>query len=162
MCIRDRSYRELDEQANRLAHHLVRIGVGHETMVGVALERSPELFVAVLAILKAGACYVPLDPTYPAQRLSAMLADSAVGQLLTLSLIHIFGNATVAGAVARAGGRWTLFSACPDADHVIAAAIPALTLISRAQVRCFQVGGASLAASGGMLRQPTKTQEGSC
>lgn len=72
------------------------------------------------------------------------------------------GNATVAGAVARAGGRWTLFSACPDADHVIAAAIPALTLISRAQVRCFQVGGASLAASGGMLRQPTKTQEGSC
>lgn len=77
------SYRELDEQANRLAHHLVKLGVGHETMVGVAMERSPELFVAVLAILKAGACYVPLDPTYPTQRLSAMLADSAVGQLLT-------------------------------------------------------------------------------
>ena len=77
------SYRELDEQANRLAHHLVKLGIGHETMVGVAMERSPELFVAVVAILKAGACYVPLDPTYPARRLSAMLADSAVGQLLT-------------------------------------------------------------------------------
>lgn len=64
------------------------------------------------------------------------------------------GNAKVAGA----GGRWTLFCACPDADHVIAAAIP--ELISHTQVRCFQVGGASLAASNGMLHRPTTTQQG--
>lgn len=64
------------------------------------------------------------------------------------------------GKVAGAGGRWTLFCACPDADHVIAAAIP--DLISRTQIRCFQVGGASLAASKGMLHRPTRTQEGAC
>ena len=64
------------------------------------------------------------------------------------------------GKVAGARGRWTLFSACPDADHIIAAAIPALS--RRAQVRCFQVGGASLAASDGMVHRPTTTQEGAC
>jgi amino acid adenylation domain-containing protein len=77
------SYRELDERANRLAHHLASLGVAHETLVGVSMERSPELFVAVLAILKAGACYVPLDPGYPAARLTAMLEDTAVSLLLS-------------------------------------------------------------------------------
>lgn len=77
------SYRELDARANRLAHHLASLGVAHETLVGVSMERSPELFVAVLAILKAGACYVPLDPGYPAARLTAMLEDTAVSLLLS-------------------------------------------------------------------------------
>jgi len=77
------SYRELEERSNRLARHLARLGVEHETLVGVAMERSPELFVAVLAIFKAGACYVPLDPGYPTQRLTAMLDDTAVRLLLT-------------------------------------------------------------------------------
>jgi amino acid adenylation domain-containing protein len=80
------SYRELDERANRLANHLLRLGVGHETLVGVSMERCPELFVAVLAILKAGACYVPLDPNYPAQRLTAMMEDTGVGLILTKAL----------------------------------------------------------------------------
>ncbi|MEF8769775.1 MAG: amino acid adenylation domain-containing protein [Candidatus Accumulibacter phosphatis] len=77
------SYRELDQRSSQLAHHLRQIGVGHETLVGVSMERSPELFVAVLAILKAGGCYVPIDPGYPRHRVSAMLADSAVALLLT-------------------------------------------------------------------------------
>ncbi len=77
------SYRELDRRSNQLAHHLVQLGVGHETLVGVSMERSPELFVAVLAILKAGGCYVPVDPDYPSQRIRAVLEDTAVALLLT-------------------------------------------------------------------------------
>ncbi|MBB4635033.1 non-ribosomal peptide synthetase [Longimicrobium terrae] len=77
------TYAELDARANRLAHHLVRRGVGPESRVGVLLERGAELIVSLLAILKAGGCYVPLDPAYPAERLGLMLADAGVRVLLT-------------------------------------------------------------------------------
>jgi amino acid adenylation domain-containing protein len=81
----DRSlgYRELNERANRLAHHLAGLGVGPEVRVGICLERSLEMVVAVLAVLKAGGAYVPLDPGYPAQRLAWMLDDAGVAVLLT-------------------------------------------------------------------------------
>ena len=59
------TYRELDDRANQLAHHLRALGVGPEVCVGICLPRAPELLVALLAILKAGAAYVPLDPAYP-------------------------------------------------------------------------------------------------
>src|SRR5207244_10027888 len=59
------TYRELNERANRLAHHLVERGVGPEVLVAVCLERSPQAIVALLAILKAGGAYVPLDPAHP-------------------------------------------------------------------------------------------------
>jgi amino acid adenylation domain-containing protein len=77
------SYAELDARANRLAHHLRRHGVGPDARVGVMLERGAELIVSLLAILKAGGCYVPLDPGYPPERLRLMLADSAGRVLLT-------------------------------------------------------------------------------
>jgi len=77
------TYRELDARANPLAHHLVRLGVGPDSRVGVLLERSAELIVSILAVLKAGGCYVPLDPGYPAERLRLMLADSSARVLLT-------------------------------------------------------------------------------
>jgi len=77
------TYRELDERANRLANHLVRLGVGLDARVGLCLERGPEMMVAVLGILKAGASYVPLDPAYPAERLAYMLENSAAPVLLT-------------------------------------------------------------------------------
>jgi amino acid adenylation domain-containing protein len=77
------TYRELNERANRLAHHLRRRGVGPEVRVGVCLERSLEMVVGILAVLKAGGAYVPLDPAYPADRLAFMLADSAAAVLLT-------------------------------------------------------------------------------
>ncbi|HEU0054455.1 MAG TPA: condensation domain-containing protein, partial [Longimicrobium sp.] len=77
------TYRALDERANRLAHHLVRLGVGPEVRVGLCLERSLEMVVSILAVLKAGGAYVPLDPGYPRERLEWMLADSAVAVLLT-------------------------------------------------------------------------------
>jgi len=77
------SYRDLDAQANRLAHHLQGLGVGPEDRVAVCLDRSPGLVVALLAVLKAGGAYLPLDPTYPADRLRFMLADAEASVLLT-------------------------------------------------------------------------------
>jgi amino acid adenylation domain-containing protein len=77
------SYAELNQRANRLARHLRGLGVGPEVRVGLALERSPELVAALLAVLKAGGAYVPLDPGYPQERLSFMLEDAAVPVLLT-------------------------------------------------------------------------------
>ncbi|WP_435813277.1 amino acid adenylation domain-containing protein [Streptomyces virginiae] len=81
------TYRELDTRANRLAHVLAARGVGQESVVGVALPRSPELIVALLAVLKAGGAYLPVDPEYPAERIGFMLADAAPALLLTDSEI---------------------------------------------------------------------------
>jgi amino acid adenylation domain-containing protein len=77
------SYRELNARANQLAHHLRKLGVGPETLVGTCLERSVENVIAVLGILKAGGAYVPLDPTYPKDRLAFMLEDTQMPVLLT-------------------------------------------------------------------------------
>ena len=77
------SYGELNERANQLAHYLGEQGVGVETLVAVCLERSIEMVVSLLGILKAGAAYVPLDPAYPLERLAFMLSDSAASLLLT-------------------------------------------------------------------------------
>src|ERR1051325_3733290 len=70
------TYRELNERANRLAHHLLALGVGPEVPVGVLLERSVEMIVALLGVLKAGGAYVPLDPQYPAPRMSFIVEDT--------------------------------------------------------------------------------------
>ncbi|EKT4465671.1 amino acid adenylation domain-containing protein [Pseudomonas putida] len=80
---RSLSYAELEARANRLAWQLRDAGVGHECLVGLALERSLELVVAQLAVLKAGAAYVPLDPDYPRERLAYMVQDSGLELLLT-------------------------------------------------------------------------------
>ncbi|OLU26324.1 non-ribosomal peptide synthetase [Pseudomonas sp. PA15(2017)] len=77
------SYRELDQRANRLAHRLRALGVGPEELVGIAVERSPEMVVGLLGILKAGGAYLPLDPHYPRERLAYMLHDSGIRLLLT-------------------------------------------------------------------------------
>ena len=80
---RQLSYRELNARANQLARHLRSQGVGVESLVGIMLERSVEMVVALLGVLKAGAAYVPLDVQYPPPRLSFMLADSGAQILLT-------------------------------------------------------------------------------
>src|ERR1700704_2482618 len=77
------SYRELNARANQLARFLKRFGVGPDSLVGLCVERSPEMIVGILGILKAGAGYVPMDPTYPGDRLSFMLQDANVFVLLT-------------------------------------------------------------------------------
>ncbi|MGM9331166.1 amino acid adenylation domain-containing protein [Streptomyces murinus] len=77
------TYRELNERANRLAHLLTARGMGPEHVVALALPRSADLVIAVLAVLKAGAAYLPLDPEYPHARLTHMVTDARPGLLLT-------------------------------------------------------------------------------
>lgn len=80
---RQLTYRELNEQANQLAHYLQKLGVGSDVFVGLCLERSLEMVVGVLGILKAGGAYVPLDPGYPSERLGFIFEDAAMPILLT-------------------------------------------------------------------------------
>lgn len=77
------TYAELNSRANQLAHHLQRLGIGPEDLVGICVERSLEMILGLLGILKAGAAYVPLDPSYPKERLALMLNDAGVHLLLT-------------------------------------------------------------------------------
>ncbi|HEV7367753.1 amino acid adenylation domain-containing protein, partial [Arenibaculum sp.] len=77
------SYGALNARANRLARHLRTLGVGPDRLVAICTERSPEMVVALLAVLKAGGAYLPLDPSYPAERLAFMLADAAPVAVLT-------------------------------------------------------------------------------
>lgn len=77
------TYGELNGRANQLAHYLRRLGVGPDVLVGVLLDRSIDMVVALLGVLKAGGAYLPLDPAYPAQRLQAMSRDAGVRIVLT-------------------------------------------------------------------------------
>ena len=79
------SYRELNRRANQLAHYLRKLGVKPDSLVGLCVERSLEMVVGLLAVLKAGGCYVPMDPSYPVERLHYMIEDSAPAVLLTQS-----------------------------------------------------------------------------
>ena len=79
------TYAELDTRANDLAAELRKLGVGSDSMVGCCCHRSLDLIVALLAIVKAGGCYVPLDPTYPAERLKFMLEDTRCAAIVTTS-----------------------------------------------------------------------------
>ncbi len=80
------SYRELSEQSNRVARRLIELGVGPGALVGVFCERSLLMVVALLGILKSGAGYVPLDPTYPAERIALMIEDSGAQLVVTSPL----------------------------------------------------------------------------
>jgi amino acid adenylation domain-containing protein len=91
------SYAELDARANRLAHTLRSRGVGPDQLVAVIAERSPEMMIAILAILKAGGAYLPIDPSYPADRIAYMLADS--GARLALSYGDLAANVPAQHAV---------------------------------------------------------------
>ncbi|HZE25195.1 MAG TPA: amino acid adenylation domain-containing protein, partial [Blattabacteriaceae bacterium] len=77
------TFHELNQQANRLAHYLITYGVGPETLVAICMDRSAEMLTAMLAILKAGGAYLPLDPSFPAERIAYMLADAAPLAVIT-------------------------------------------------------------------------------
>ncbi|KJY47996.1 MULTISPECIES: amino acid adenylation domain-containing protein [unclassified Streptomyces] len=113
------SYAELNARANRFAHHLIALGAGRGSVIGVCLDRTPELMVAILGTMKAGAAYVPLDPTYPAERLHLM-----VSQLdeIKLNVVSADTRALVAGApgdlvvIDELGGQ---LDALPVTDPVV-------------------------------------------
>ena len=77
------TYKELNDRANQLARYLQELGVGSEVLVGICLDRSLEMIVSLLGVLKAGGAYLPLDPAYPKERLSFILSDARVSVLLT-------------------------------------------------------------------------------
>ncbi|MDJ0756883.1 MAG: amino acid adenylation domain-containing protein [Ardenticatenaceae bacterium] len=77
------TFRQLNQQANQLAHYLIGAGLKAEDRVGISLPRSPEMIVSLLAIIKAGGVYVPLDPNYPADRLAFMAENAQIVQLIT-------------------------------------------------------------------------------
>lgn len=77
------TYRELNDRANRLAHHLRALGVRPEVLVPIYLDRGPDMVVAILAILKAGGAYVPIDATYPRERLTAIVAEASASIMVT-------------------------------------------------------------------------------
>lgn len=79
------SYAELNERANKLAHHLRGLGVASETLVGLCVERSIDMIVGMLGILKSGGAYVPMDPSYPSERLKFFLSDTKAPVLVTQS-----------------------------------------------------------------------------
>jgi non-ribosomal peptide synthetase component F len=90
------TYTELNNTANRLAHELIKRGVKPGDIIGLALDRSAELIISLLAILKTGAAYVPLDPEYPKDRIEFMLDDSAATTLITSTKYkgHFASNTT--------------------------------------------------------------------
>ena len=84
------SYRELNQRANQLAHYLLGVGVGAESLVGICVERSLEMIIGILGILKAGGAYVPLDPAYPTERLVFMARDTQ--SAVVLAQEHLRGK----------------------------------------------------------------------
>ena len=115
------TYRELEARANRLARHLVRLGAGREARVGICLARGPEMVVALLAVLKAGAAYLPLDPAYPAARLAYMLDDAGAPLLVT--------ETSLRGLLAGDGARIVLVDGDADAIAGEAAEAPRSSVV---------------------------------
>ncbi|MGX7674559.1 amino acid adenylation domain-containing protein [Plantactinospora sp. DSM 117369] len=108
------SYAELEREANRLAHHLISLGVGPEILVAVLLDRSPQHYIALVAALKAGGAVVPLDPAYPSQRLQRMLDDSSPPILVTRSDLSDLVTAAAATHVVLVDVEAATIAAGPD------------------------------------------------
>ncbi|MEL7144094.1 MAG: amino acid adenylation domain-containing protein, partial [Cyanobacteria bacterium J06573_11] len=82
------TYQQLNEQANQLAHHLTTLGIGPDSLVGLCLNRSLDMFIGLFAILKSGGAYVPLDPTYPSERLAMMVEDARPHAIITVKSVR--------------------------------------------------------------------------
>lgn len=108
------SYAELNRSANQLARLLVSRGLGPESLVAIALPRSPDLIVALLASLKAGAAYLPLDPAYPSERLGLMLEDAGASVLLTCSELRGTLPATTAQVICLDEAKQSCCDYSPD------------------------------------------------
>ncbi|MCC7358230.1 MAG: amino acid adenylation domain-containing protein [Anaerolineales bacterium] len=109
------TYADLNMRANQLARHLQAQGVGPGALVGVCLERSPNMLVALLGVQKAGAAYVPLDPTYPAERVAFMLGDSGAPVLITEGAL-VGGLPEFAGRVVVLDAEWPAIATLPSGN----------------------------------------------
>jgi amino acid adenylation domain-containing protein len=114
------TYGELNRRANQLAHYLRQLGVKPDTRVAVAIERSAEMVVGLLAVLKAGGAYMPLDPSFPAERLRYILADSAPVAMLTCA--HLSDRLVFSGSlpVIDLMAQSPLWSVQPDTNPILA------------------------------------------
>jgi amino acid adenylation domain-containing protein len=107
------TYGEMNARANRLAHHLRRLGVGPDDRVGICLRRSERMMVSLFAVLKAGGAYVPMDPTYPRERLALILEDSG-------ARVVIGEAATAPRLAAESGARWLDLDGMDDSGGIAA------------------------------------------
>lgn len=137
------TYAELNARANQLAHYLRSVGVGPDTRVAICVERSIEMVIGLLAILKAGAAYVPIDPIYPPERIAFMVQDAQVALLLTQA--HLMAQ---------------LPSSCPqrfclDTDwatvHALPTTTPAVTLTAEALAYVIYTSGSTGQPKGVMI-----------
>ncbi len=121
------NYSQLNRRANQLAHFLREPGAGPETLVGLSLERSADMVVALLGILKAGAAYVPLDPSFPKERLAFMLRDAGVSVLVTeTELAHLGAECS---RVVRLDAEWPEIARQPDTNPAPAVGGEALAYV---------------------------------
>ncbi len=110
------TYAELNARANRLAHHLRDVGVRCESVVGVCVEHSVDMLVALLGVLKAGGAYVPLDPGLPGERLSYMLEDTEARVVVTQGAVACSVPPEFDGDVVTLDDDPSPFDGCPDTD----------------------------------------------
>lgn len=111
------TYQQLNQRSNQLAHYLRKLGVGPDVLVGICLERSFEMVVGLLGILKAGGAFLPLDPTYPEKRLAFMLEDASPKVVLTQERFAAEIPQDHARVVCL-DSEWHLFSNEPDQNPV--------------------------------------------
>ncbi|HYW08942.1 MAG TPA: amino acid adenylation domain-containing protein [Longimicrobium sp.] len=124
------TYRELDARSTRVARLLRELGAGRGARVGILDERGIDFVVSVVGVLKAGAAYVPFDPTYPAPRVRHMLTDSGVRVLVARSALAV----GMAGALAAAPGPRAVVLLDDDGVEALAAALPELAVVPRAEL----------------------------
>ncbi|HYC30208.1 MAG TPA: AMP-binding protein, partial [Chitinophagaceae bacterium] len=112
------TYRELDERANQLAHHLRSKGVKKETLVAICIERSLEMMISILGILKAGGAYVPIDPGYPRERIAYMLQDTAAPLVITSNeYVHSLQD-VYNGTIVQIDREWNQITAQPTTNVI--------------------------------------------
>jgi natural product biosynthesis luciferase-like monooxygenase protein len=113
------TYRELNSRANQMARHLNTLGVGPETLVGICMDRSPEMVITMLGVLKAGGAYLPLDPSYPSARLALVVEDSRVRVICTQRRLSSLVSPLAESVI------------CVDTDWATIATQPANNLVAR-------------------------------
>ncbi|MEU2665523.1 amino acid adenylation domain-containing protein [Micromonospora sp. NPDC007220] len=160
---REVSYGELDRWVNRLAHHLRSLGVGPEVRVAVALPRRVEVVVTLLAVLRAGGVYVPLDPQHPVQRLSYLLGDTSPAVVVTDDSVRDRLPQTSATVVETDGLRLDAYPDTPPEDRVDPAnlAYVIYTSGSTGTPKGAAISHAAYAHHCEMIREPYRIEPGS-